>query len=263
MKTFVALALVLVSLGAAAPQTAPEWYQAGKSAQAAGRLDEAAADYARALALGFPKPYVAYRMATLRIARHDNAGAVAELQKAKGLGGIPAESLVGDPALAAIANDPGFLAYVDGQRRAFHPCKYDATYRALDFWVGDWTVTNPQGATAGTSHVEKIVDDCAIFENWTGAYGDTGKSFTSYNAATEQWDQHWVGSAGAVTEYLGTLESGAIVMIATTATGLTRLTFSKLPDGKVRQLFEGSTDGGKTWTTGTDLTYAPAVAAKP
>lgn len=263
MKTMFALALSLAMLGATAPQTASSWYQAGKAAQAAGRFDEAAADYANALAEGFPKAYVAYRMATLRIAQHDDAGAIAELRKAVGLSGIPPESLTGDPALAAIANDPGFLAYLDGQRRAFHPCRYDANYRALDFWVGDWTVTNPQGAAAGTSHVEQIVDGCAIFENWTGAYGDTGKSFTSYDAANKRWDQHWVGSAGAVTEYLGSVKDGAVVMIATSATGLTRLTFAKLPGGSVRQLFESSTDGGKTWTIGTDLTYAPAAAAKP
>lgn len=263
MKALVAFALGVALLGAAAPQTAPEWYQAGKTAQVAGRLDEAAADYAKALALGFPKSYVAYRMATLRIAQHDNAGAVIELQKASGTAGIPAESLVGDPALAPLANEPGFLAFVDGQRRAFHPCRYDASYRALDFWIGDWTVTNPQGQTAGTSHIEAVVDGCAIQENWTDVYGGGGKSFTSYDALTKRWDQHWVGSGGAVTEYLGSVKNGAVVMIATGPAGLTRLTFSKLPDGKVRQLFEGSTDGGKTWTIGTDLTYTPVTATKP
>lgn len=262
MKALLALAFGVALLGAAAPKTAPEWYQAGKAAQVAGRLDEAAADYAKALALGFPKSYVAYRMATLRVAQHDNAGAVAELQKASGMAGLPVESLIGDPALAPLASDPGFLAYVEGQRRAFHPCRYDDAYRALDFWIGDWTVTNPQGQTAGTSRIEKVVDGCAILENWTDTHGGSGKSFTSYDAMTKHWDQHWVGSGGAVTEYLGSAHDGAIVMIASGPTGSTRLTFSKLPDGKVRQLFEGSTDGGATWTIGADLTYTP-VSAKP
>lgn len=58
------------------------------------------------------------------------------------------------------------------------------------------------------------------------------------------------------------MHDGAVVMIAAGSTGSTRLTFSKLPDGKVRQLFEGSTDGGTRWTIGTDLTYTP-VPAKP
>ncbi len=263
MKTFATLALVLVVLGAATPQTGPDWYQAGKAAQAAGRLDEAAADYAKALALGFPKAYVAYRMATLRILRHDNAGAIAELQKATGTSGLPADSLATDPALAPIAKDPAFLAYVAGQQRAFHPCRYDAAYRALDFWAGDWTVTNPQNATVGKSHVERIVDDCVIFENWTDVYGGTGKSFTSYDANLHRWDQHWVDSTGTVTEYLGSVKDGAVVLVATSPAGLAQMTFARLPGGKVRQSFENSTDGGKTWTPGADLTYTPVVAAKP
>ena len=40
-------------------------------------------------------------------------------------------------------------------------------------------------------------------------------------------------------------------------TFIRHLTFSKLPDAKVRQLSERSTDGGKTWITEYDFTYAP------
>ena len=34
-----------------------------------------------------------------------------------------------------------------------------------------------------------------------------------------------------------------------------RMTFSKLENGKVRQLWETSTDGGKTWSISFDGTY--------
>ena len=250
---FVPLAAMFL---AAAPQTANDFYQAGKAAQKAGDFATAEADYAQAKKQGFPNAYVAYRLATLRLARHDPAGAVAALDTAAGLGGIPPESLEGDAALAPLAKDPGFLAYLDGQKRAYHPCRYDAVYRALDFWVGDWNVTNAQGAQAGTSHVERLIDDCAIYENWTGAYGDTGKSFTSYDRNTKRWDQHWIASTGGVVEYVGDAKDGTVVMIASAAAGMTRLTFSRLAGGKVRQLFENSTDG-KTWTIGADYTYAP------
>lgn len=261
-----AFAIVPLSmlLLAASPQPGYDDYQAGKVAQQAGRLDEAAADYQRAKKLGFPASYVAYRMATIRLAQHDPAGAVAELRSATGLAGPPPESLEGDPNLAPLAHDPGFLAYLEGQRRAFHPCRYDPVYRALDFWIGDWNVTNPAGAVVGTSHVEGLIDGCAIYENWTGAYGDTGKSFTSYDNVASRWDQHWVASTGGVTEYLGAVKDGAVVMIAHGPKGaLTRLTFARLPGGKVRQLFENSADGGKTWTVGSDLTYAPRATPAP
>jgi hypothetical protein len=37
---------------------------------------------------------------------------------------------------------------------------------------------------------------------------------------------------------------------------LAKMTFSKLPNGDVRQHGENSTDEGKTWTTSFDLTYS-------
>jgi hypothetical protein len=36
---------------------------------------------------------------------------------------------------------------------------------------------------------------------------------------------------------------------------LRHLTFTPLPEGKVRQLSESSMDGGKTWTTEYDFVY--------
>lgn len=37
---------------------------------------------------------------------------------------------------------------------------------------------------------------------------------------------------------------------------LARMTFSKLPNGDVRQFGENSADDGKTWTTSFDLIYS-------
>lgn len=49
-----------------------------------------------------------------------------------------------------------------------------------------------------------------------------------------------------------------ILVAENTASGkktLLKMTFSKLPNGDVRQFGENSTDEGKTWTTAFDLTY--------
>jgi hypothetical protein len=40
------------------------------------------------------------------------------------------------------------------------------------------------------------------------------------------------------------------------------MTFSPLPEGKVRQLFEQSIDGGQTWKTGFDGTYIKRQPSK-
>lgn len=32
----------------------------------------------------------------------------------------------------------------------------------FDFWIGTWTVTNPNGTPAGTNTIDKIQDHCVL-----------------------------------------------------------------------------------------------------
>lgn len=142
------------------------------------------------------------------------------------------------------------------------PCETDSNYHRFDFWIGNWEVFGPKGK-AGESHVERILDGCIIFENWTSAKGGyAGKSFNTYNAATQQWQQTWVDNRGGTTEYLrGEASPGKVIFYAdkvALAPGkwcLRRLSFFKLNDRTVRQLGERSDDAGKSWTVEYDLEY--------
>lgn len=140
------------------------------------------------------------------------------------------------------------------------PCKSRPEHRQFDFWVGEWDVLNPQGQQAGTNSVQLILGDCVIFENWTGARGANGKSFNVYNAAKGKWQQTWVDNFGGILELFGEYKDGAMRLTGETKgtdgrVTLSRLTFTKLDDGRVRQLWEQSVDGGKTWTVAFDGTY--------
>ena len=132
-------------------------------------------------------------------------------------------------------------------------------YQQFAFWIGDWDVFSGPNQV-GTSRVERILNDCVIFENWTSASGNAGKSFNTYDPAKNDWHQTWVDNSGLRTEYHGGLVSGEMVVVATQldakgAKTLQRMTFTRLPGGKVRQHGESSADDGKTWTTSYDLTY--------
>jgi hypothetical protein len=140
------------------------------------------------------------------------------------------------------------------------PCKSRPEYRQFDFWVGEWDVRNPQGQQAGTNSVQLILGDCVVFENWTGARGGHGKSFNVYNAARGKWQQTWVDNSGSVLELAGEFKDGQMRFTGESvgrggAKTLERLTFTKLDDDRVRQFWEQSTDGGKTWTVAFDGTY--------
>jgi hypothetical protein len=101
---------------------------------------------------------------------------------------------------------------------------------------------------------------CIIFENWTSGSGSSGKSFNIYDVTDKKWHQTWVDDKGTFTHYIGGFVDGEMVVVADTSIGgkktLAKMTFSKLPNGDVRQFGENSTDDGKTWTTSFDLTYS-------
>src|SRR5262245_9611362 len=77
------------------------------------------------------------------------------------------------------------------------PACADAAYRALDFWVGEWTVTNADGKPAGKSSVKTILDGCVITENWSSsgsAYA--GMSVNTWDPQSKKWTQDWVDNTG-------------------------------------------------------------------
>ncbi|HWA85082.1 MAG TPA: hypothetical protein VG710_02570 [Opitutus sp.] len=138
----------------------------------------------------------------------------------------------------------------------------------FDFWIGEWTVTNPAGKHTGDSKIERIANGFGILENWTGAGGYSGKSLNAWNAEKKQWQQFWVGSDGGVLELSGGLDAqGRMVLSGAHATvgGVVteRITWTPNADGSVEQLWEQSSDGGKSWRAVFDGHYAEKPADHP
>lgn len=144
------------------------------------------------------------------------------------------------------------------------PPKLPAESRQFDFWIGEWDVTNPAGKTAGHSRVDSIANGAGLLENWSGAIGGySGKSLNAYNAAKQQWQQYWVGSDGGVLELTGGIVAGRMVLSAEHEVKgrktIERITWTPNSDGSVRQHWEQSTDGGKTWSTAFDGLYRKKI----
>ncbi len=132
--------------------------------------------------------------------------------------------------------------------------------KQFDFWVGDWTVTTPDGKPAGENRIEKIGAGWGLLENWTGAGGGVGKSLNTWLPEKKQWRQFWVGNGGALELAGGLNERGEMVLTGATPTAsggvqVERITWTPNADGTVRQRWEQSTDGGATWTTAFDGLY--------
>ena len=136
-------------------------------------------------------------------------------------------------------------------------------YRQFDFWVGDWDVWTPTGNLAGTNRIEKILGGCVLQENWKGARGLTGYSYNTYDPGDRKWHQTWVDDQGTLLLLSGEFKDGKMILVGETAArgtakaALQRITWTPLPDGTVRQYWESSEDGGKSWTVAFDGSYRP------
>lgn len=144
-------------------------------------------------------------------------------------------------------------------------CASDA-HRAFDFWVGEWDVygsANPDTKVA-ESRIERVSAGCVIREHWMPLRGGDGVSMTFLNPATGRWEQVWVGNDGNRADFHGGMVDAKMVLTGYWRGAgpngtdlLTRMTYSRLEDGSVRQFGEGSTDHGVSWQTSFDLTYRP------
>jgi len=122
----------------------------------------------------------------------------------------------------------------------------------FDFWLGEWDVFDTQGKAGGHSRIDSIAEGRGLLENWTDAGGTTGKSLNVYNDAKRCWQQFWVGDGTPVLELSGGLVGESMVLSGSRAgksgaPTVDRITWTPLADGAVRQHWELSSDGGKTW----------------
>jgi hypothetical protein len=142
------------------------------------------------------------------------------------------------------------------------PCAA-AEHRQFDFWLGDWEVRGPTGQVVGHNRVTSVLGGCAIREEWTSADGRSiGTSLNAYDPRSKRWHQSWVDNSASRLDLVGGLVGGAMVLEQRTRRAPTdpedvqRITWTPMPEGRVRQHWQASTDGGATWTTAFDGVYA-------
>ena len=127
-------------------------------------------------------------------------------------------------------------------------------FRQFDYWVGAWIVTDSAGGTPyGTNDVTLEESGCVIHEHWAGSRGGTGQSFNYWDPRTKVWQQDWVASnAGSSLHLIGHLEGTTMVLEADVPGPNGTAVHHKAmwipePDGRVRQYWRSTTDGGQRW----------------
>ena len=135
----------------------------------------------------------------------------------------------------------------------------------FDFWIGEWDVFGPEGRQVGRNTITSMFGNGMLHEHWHGNGGVEGRSINGYDGTRGRWHQTWMDSTGDMLLLEGGLVDGAMVLEGRapsgddpTAVDRQRITWTQVsdPDGaEVRQLWESSSDDGKTWTVAFDGRY--------
>lgn len=141
------------------------------------------------------------------------------------------------------------------------PCSAPA-YHQFDFWLGDWEVTTPEGKPAGTNLVTRLLGQCVLQEHWQGKGGSVGESYNIFDRVTGRWHQTWVDNGGTLLTLDGGLVGADMVLVGPVRTiggkpTIDRITWQPKAPDEVHQVWEQSTDGGKTWSVAFHGVYRP------
>jgi hypothetical protein len=224
------------------------------------RWGEAAAAYQSVVEREPGNALAIVRLARSRAANGEDAAALEALKSWFATGSASFQAAMTLPEFESLRADPRFTAIVEPHR----PCN-TPEFRQFDFWLGDWDVESVAApGTVSRNLITRSYDGCAIREEYTTPSGFAGTSLNFYDAPRKVWHQTWIDNQGGALYIEGGLQGTAMVLQSVgDLTHVQRITWTPLPDGRVRQHWETTSDGGKNWTTAFDGTYTRRATGSP
>ena len=157
-------------------------------------------------------------------------------------------------------------------------CAINPDNKALDFWLGEWSVVFPEAAPYATSEVTLDLDfwfgvewtaaaldatskvtldlnKCVQIERWDDAFGHSGDNYFAYNANDKSWQAIFADNEGHVDIFPTCNVTLGFVQFSGQSRGragelaLNRVTIRRISEDRVEQKWEKSIDEDKTWTT--------------
>ena len=246
------------------PADGMSWSRLGVCFHRLGNFEESRAAFEKALANKFQPLQTMALIARAYVKLEQPAIALKWLDQAAGAGFAGIALVDSDPAFAALKSDAAWKEVHDRIQANATPCLSKPEYREFDFWVGEWDV-EVGGQIVAQSRIEKLLDGCIVQENWMPANQPGGKSWNYFNTQNRKWDQIWMAQ-GNVLKLQGGLVNGAMRLegLRPLAPGqpdvMNRITYTPLANHRLRQLWDTSADGGKTWQVSFAGIYIPKPA---
>jgi len=247
------LAAELSRLEKSANEDAQDWLRLARDARDAEQLELASTALGKASSFGLSPIQFGMEKARILVASNDPAGATTELQKVFATGFTGVSVLTNDPLINSMEGRKDYDELVQKMSVQAYPCAHQPGFQDFDFWVGEWDVHLANGTPAGSNIIQPIERGCALTEHWTNVNGGTGMSINYLDKASDQWVQVWNAEGGSQIIIRGGLNDDGMAMegyihyVGNGTTAPFRALWTPLPDGRVRQYFEQSNDGGNTW----------------
>jgi hypothetical protein len=133
------------------------------------------------------------------------------------------------------------------------PCAANPNNTALDFWLGDWTIAAPVVSPDATSRVTLELGKCIVVERWDGGRDHIGENLFGYSADDKSWHGMFADNEGRVHVFLNGKAANGSAQFTGPSTGpegktiLNRVTIHQISKNHVEQVWEKSSDNGKTW----------------
>lgn len=164
-----------------------------------------------------------------------------------------------DPDLESLRAEVRFKEIGAKLTARVRPCSVRSDFRYLDFFVGDWDL-QIQGQSIQTTNVRLDLAGCVVLQDDSVQNGYQAKATHFYNADLGKWQQTYIDTRGEFALWTGEVKDGVLTyrreaVAANGATTSHRSTFTKMEADRIHQVYEQSTDGGKTWTTTFDAFY--------
>ncbi len=217
-----------------------------------GAFDDCVDGYRKVISLHFEVPFSKMMIGRCLALKGGVDDALDALDEAAEFEFLGVQVLRTDPDFASIRDNPRFADIVaKTQSNSVEPCKLRSRRHQMDFWIGEWTVTNPAGKLIGTEKIEAVEEGCAIRELFSGNPAGSGQSLTFYDRLTGYWRQVWMDPSGQRQDFYGELTDLSMGFVQITYSGglktILTASLAPLPDGTVRQTAQRSTDDGATW----------------
>jgi hypothetical protein len=154
----------------------------------------------------------------------------------------------------AAAGYLGLLAISRSAAADSGKCAAVPASQALNYWLGDWTVTTPEEPGSSTSKVSLLLDKCVVVENWKDGTGHSGENIFAYNLGEKSWRGMFVNDHGQAHVFVDGKVAAGTAEFDGPSRGpkgemiLNRIRLVRKTPNKVEQTWEQSTDNGNTWT---------------